>query len=186
MTYKFLYCMLILILLFEISKLFNYETNCSGFASSPTNYRLSNTEEDSLSDKFVDNNEELLLVTQPPNGVRKTEFSYIRAPLNTWIVVYVKTNRDGVVKQISNFPPIQIKSSNYKTLNLLGNNNFLLTDLSSTLTYYVKFLDDKALQAEINTVHQKNALRDKYLNCLKTNITLSKKQATDKCQTLLS
>lgn len=184
MVYKFLYFILLIILLIETSK--SYSKTLEYFASSPTNNRLSNYEEDNSTDKFAYDNEEILLVTQLPNVPKKIEFSYIRAPLNKWIIIYVKSNKTGSFKQISNFAPIQIKYTNYKTLNLLGFNNFFISDNSATFLYYIKFLDKASYQNEINMLNKNNKAKAKYINCLNVNIALSKNQAIEKCKTLLS
>lgn len=179
-----LYCIVILILLIELIKLINRNAyEC--FSTAPTNNILSDYPENNSSDKFANYNEEILLMTQYPNGTRKYNFTYIRAPLNNWIIIYVKSNKSGQLERISNFAPMQIKSSNYKVLNLLGNSNYLMRD-AAPLMYYIKFLDSRSYQYEINLINEKNKVKDKFQNCLATNAILPKSQAIDKCKTILS
>lgn len=172
-----LFYVLILILIFELVKRFNNYTEC--FSSSPTNNRLSNSENDDNNDKFAADNEEILMMTQQ-GGIRKMEFLYIRTSLNKWIAVSTKKEIDGVLKQVSNYEPIQIKSNNVKALNMLGNNGLLVNDASS-LYYYIRFLDDMGYIQEKAAVKQKNAKKAKYDLCIKENIVKGSRQANEFC-----
>ncbi len=184
MAYKFLYLLLVLILIFEFAKSFNRKA-CEAFASSPTDNRLSNSESDSADDKFANDGEEILVLTQT-SAKREPIFNYIRAPLNKGIMVYIRRVKDGRETQISNFPPMLITSNVYKTLNMLGQNNMLIDEPASTLNYYIKFLTIAEYNAELNAVHQRSTMQSKYNNCLQENSTMPKKQAAAKCKTIFS
>lgn len=184
MTYKLLYFILILILLFEISKGIN-KNNCECFSSTPTDNRLSKDENDSANDKFASDGEDILLMTQTPSG-KTFEFNYIRTPLNKGFIISVKRVKDDEETQISNYPPMLNTTNNHKILNLLGNNNLLINDNTSTLKYYIRFLSTSLFNKEKAEYQKKSALLSKYNTCLKENIALSKKQAGDKCKTILS
>ncbi len=165
-NYDLLYIILLLIFCIEIFKCCH--NTIEGFSPAPTENRLSNSDDDSVSDKFATDGEEILIMTQEPNGIRKLEFSNIKTKLNKWVIVVVKSNKTGENVQISNFAPFQIKYLNYKTLNLLGQNNFLISN-DSTVRYYLKFLNLDLLQNEIKKINEINAKKANYDLCLKIN-----------------
>ncbi len=182
MEYSLLFVILLIILGIEVIKLCG---NVIETFASFTENRLSNYEVDHETDKFANDGEEILLITQEPNKQKKIEFSDIRTTLNKWIVVRVKSNKSGDYKQISNFSPIQIKKINNKTLNLLGQNKYFMTDGTAIIKYYIVFLNDELLQKELQRIVEINNKKQKYDSCIKLNIGISEKSAIAKCSEIL-
>ncbi len=182
MTYKFLFFLIMLILLFEINKVNTYEPFISNSSNSNI---LSNHETSHPDDKIVKDGEEILLMTQL-NGKRTYEFTQIRAPLGKNILVIVKKGSGVDAEQLSNFPPVKITSSNIKVLNLLGFNNFLMNSLSGTVKYYIKFLSSRDFLEKKNLYDKHIDIQTKFNNCLKENSIISNVNAISKCKTILS
>jgi hypothetical protein len=176
--YSFLCIILLLILCVELIKLCG--DTWEGFSSSPTENRLSNYDENNTSDRFAADGEEILIMTQELNGERKMEFSNIRTTLDKWIIIIVKSNRTGVYTQISNFPPIQVKYLNYKTMNMLGQNNFLISD-NSKLLYYIKFLNRDLRNNEVEKVNKINTKKENHELCQKVHSGAPRNQAIERC-----
>ncbi len=179
-TYNFIYIILLLILGIELIKCYN---SIEYFSSYPTDNRLSNNENSKISDKFAADDEEILIMTQEPDGTRKMEFTNIKTRLNKWVIIIVKSKKTGNYNKISNFQPIQIKQVNYEIMNLLGQNKFIFSD-GSTLFYYIKFLSDKGYQNEIKKIGETNKSNEKYKLCLKDNAGLPKLQIINRCSNL--
>jgi hypothetical protein len=153
----------------------NCYNTVSRFSSNKTNYILSDSENTSSNDKFVNEDEEILILEQDAGKARDVKFKYIRAPYNKNIAVYTVKTQNGVDITIKT-TLLKINNSLVEILPFLGNGGALITDDSNTIMYYIKFLSDTAYSAEVTAATASQLINTQYNACVnakKLNGTLN-------------
>lgn len=150
------------------------------FTTTPGELVLSNAVTASDGDFNAIENKEVLVMEQT-GSVRKIIYEYIRAPLGKYVVVYVNRIQNDKETRI-NSAIIKIIELNTKLADMLGRNGLIIND-TSTLKYYIKFLDSSGYSKEL--AEQTDLLQKKYrynacLNKYKSILTVSK--VAEKCK----
>jgi|SRR6476661_377955 len=142
------------------------------FSASKTNIIYSNYENDSNLDKYAKINEEILILEQEPGKDRVLKFKYLRAPLNKYIVVYVRKEQESGQITI-NSKLIKIESVNTNLIDTLGKNGIFISDASNVIRYYIKFLDDQTYAIEKGKDDKKNEMLARFRQCVDLKKTTS-------------
>lgn len=164
-----IYAVIIILFIFLLHK-----NITEGFSATRTNIVYSNYESSDISDRFAKINEEILILEQQPAKERVMKFKYLRAPLNSFIAIYVrKEQADGQESgQVTiNTVLIKIEMVNTDLIQTLGKNNVFVNDLTTTIRYYIKALDDKTFAYEKKKFDERNALLARYGECVELKKT---------------
>ena len=133
--------------------------------------------------KKVQVNEEVLVLEQQPGKDREIKFQYLKAPLNSHIVinVYRENPNSAPVKINAALSRIELVSTD--VLKLLGSNNVLVADLQNVIKYYIKVLDNNTYATEKAEYNKMRAMAQKYSNCLNVKkTTMSYPLAVAECK----
>ena len=173
---------LILLIIYELYK-FLHDGQFEGFSASKTNIIYSNYTNDSNAQQYAKVNEEIIVLEQKPASDRNIKFKYFRGPLNKYMAIYVRKVIPGESGEMRiNTILVQITELNYDILQLLGNNKALFNDMTSTIKYYIKVLDDVSYRFELDRYNQRQDIMNKYNNCVtKLSTTSSRNAAINTC-----
>lgn len=157
-----IYIIIIIVLCWELLKIYSIE-KFEVFSNNKTNYIVSNTKEKSASDKYVNENEEILIVKQN-NTDQIIIFSYIRAPLNKYLAIYAK-KITPLKEELINTVLINNVNIINETKKIISSNAiFLGNDIQ--INYYLKFLDDNSYKYELQKQNELKNTSNNYSNCL--------------------
>jgi len=181
--YKFLYIILLLFLFIEVIKPFSNNI-CERFSNTPTDVILSNSPSRGENDTYIKSNSSTLLMVQR-NNKREPIFNYVRAPLNTKFIVNITRKKEtGDEEIVKTNQPLNITGINQEVNNLLETNRLLVSDPSSTLHYYVKFLNKEGYKEELKNIQTINSKKEAYETCMNNSIGLPQKEAVFKCRSI--
>lgn len=169
---------LIVILMFEICKFCS--GRCEAFTN-PGDFILSISPESSASDRFVQEDVEILVGAQKSAIDRVWKYEYARGVLGKYIGLYTRKIENG------NEIPIQtilVKNTdtNNKILNLFGFNKMVVYE-NIQVNYYIKFLSQAQYNQEMQEQNEIRSKRNRFNICMNSyKGTISKKQAEQKCK----
>jgi hypothetical protein len=172
--------LIIIVLSYELGQCYS-EKSHESFSASRTNIIYSNYENESDSQVYAKINEEILLLEQMPGKDRVIKFKYLRAPLKSFVVVYVRKDQDDGQITI-NTVLIEINSTSTNLIDMFGRNGVFVNDSSKNVRYYVKALNDTTYAFEKDKVDKLKILKVKYNNCINSKNDLTKLNAVAYCK----
>lgn len=135
------------------------------FSAAPTKIVYSNSEQPNILDRYAKINEEILILEQQPGKENVIKFKYLRAPVNDWIVFYVRKEQENGQITINTFL-MQMKEVYINIPQIMRTNNLIVNDVSNTYRYYIKALDEKTYPLEKEKDDKKKALMARYQECV--------------------
>jgi hypothetical protein len=154
---------IVLVLIFFANKLLVKEP----FSSTPTQIVYSNAETANELDRFAKINEEILILEQRPGKESVIKFKYLRAPINSYVVFYVRKEDEIETGQVTiNTVLYKFETLSINIPQIMRQQNILVNDQKSVIRYYIKALDEKTLPIEKEKHEKKMAMMNRYNQCV--------------------
>lgn len=177
--------LIIIILAFKLGK-YSLSSSVSAltrehFSANRTEIIYSNYENESSSQLYAKINEEILVLEQVPGKDRVMKFKYLRAPLNSWITIYVRKEQENGQVTINTIL-YQITTDATDLINLFMKNNVFFNDNAKVIRYYIKALNETTYNIEKKASDAIKILRFRYNNCIKSKNDVSSNIAIEYCK----
>ncbi|MGL5934897.1 MAG: hypothetical protein ACRCZI_04665 [Cetobacterium sp.] len=163
----------IVIIILTLVYLLNLNICSERFSAARTNIVYSNSEKESIIDRFAKVNEEILILEQQPGQDSSIKFKFLRAPIDSHIIFYIRKEQESGQVTVNTYL-MKMTEPFINIPQVMKVNNLIINDLSTIVRYYIKALNDQTYAIEKEKDDKKKAIKARFQECVnlkKTTVT---------------